>query len=118
MVSLDAAAKGMGLAGKPEGMDGSLAPRLWAQGREAQEQVLEYVAQDVRTTAALYLAICQKRQMRWITKAGWPAKVPWYPTFSEGRLLSVREAMDQPPPDTSWLADPWPREKFSGWLEA
>ena len=47
-VGLDAAAKGMGLAGKSKGMSGAVAPVLWAEGR--REEVLQYVAQDVRTT--------------------------------------------------------------------
>ena len=38
------AAKSMGLPGKPEGMSGSQAPRLWADGHF--KEVLEYVAQD------------------------------------------------------------------------
>ena len=50
-VGLDAAAKGMGLAGKTEGMNGAIAPVLWAEGR--REEVLGYVAQDVRTTLEL-----------------------------------------------------------------
>ncbi len=50
-VSLDAAAKGMELAGKPEGMNGAKAPVLWAEGK--REDVLRYVAQDVRTTLDL-----------------------------------------------------------------
>ena len=50
-VSLNAAAKGMGLAGKPEGMSGAMAPVLWAEGK--REEVLRYVAQDARTTLEL-----------------------------------------------------------------
>jgi predicted PolB exonuclease-like 3'-5' exonuclease len=50
-VGLDAAARGMNLAGKPEGMSGAVAPVLWAEGR--REEVLAYVAQDVRTTLEL-----------------------------------------------------------------
>ena len=53
-VGLDAAAKGMGLAGKTKGMSGELAPVLWAEGR--REEVLKYVAQDVRTTLDLATA--------------------------------------------------------------
>ena len=34
--SLDAAARGMGTAGKPEGMNGKLAPALWAEGRREE----------------------------------------------------------------------------------
>ena len=43
---LEKAAEGMGIAGKPAGMSGDQAPRLWARGQ--QQQVLEYVAQYVR----------------------------------------------------------------------
>jgi predicted PolB exonuclease-like 3'-5' exonuclease len=50
-VGLDAAAKGMGLAGKCKGMSGAVARVLWAQGK--REEVLQYVAQDVRTTMDL-----------------------------------------------------------------
>ena len=41
-VGLDAAARGMGITGKPEGMSGAVAPVLWAEGR--REEVLRYVA--------------------------------------------------------------------------
>ena len=47
-LGLDTAAKGMGLPGKTPGMSGDKAPLYWAQGR--RKEVLEYVAQDVRTT--------------------------------------------------------------------
>ena len=53
-VGLDAAARGMGLAGKTKGMTGELAPVLWAQGK--REEVLRYVSQDVRTTMELATA--------------------------------------------------------------
>ena len=45
-LGLEAAAKGMGVAGKTPGMTG--ADRYWAQGR--YEEVLKYLAQDVRPT--------------------------------------------------------------------
>src|SRR5450759_3950684 len=45
-VGLENAAKGLGLPGKPPGMSGALAPKLWAEGHF--KEVLEYVAQDVR----------------------------------------------------------------------
>jgi hypothetical protein len=58
-VGLDKAAQGMGLPGKPPGMSGIKAPRLWAQGHF--KEVLEYVAQDVRT--AMQLAqTCEQRR--------------------------------------------------------
>jgi hypothetical protein len=42
-VGLDAAARGMGIKGKPEGMSGAVAPVLWAEGK--REEVLSYVVQ-------------------------------------------------------------------------
>ena len=58
-VSLDAAAKGMGLAGKP--MNGADAPKLWAEGK--RQEVLEYVGQDVRTTMEVALTCESLRQV-------------------------------------------------------
>jgi len=43
MVSLDAAAKGMGIPGKAYGLTGEDAPKLWRQSREMQEKVLSIV---------------------------------------------------------------------------
>ena len=45
-----AAARGMGVDGKPEGMNGRLAPALRAEGKR---KLLRYVGQDVRTTLDL-----------------------------------------------------------------
>lgn len=113
MCGLDAAAKGMGLAGKTEGMSGAKAPILWKEGRKAQEKVLEYVVQDARTTAEVYEAVVWEGHLRWITKRG--GLSVWTPTFKDGRMLTCRECLELPLPDTSWMDNPWPREKFAGW---
>ena len=108
-VSLDAAARGMGLERKPEGMNGALAPALWAEGK--REEVLRYVAQDVRTTLEL-ARVCESRgELRWVARSG---KVRCM-TLGEG-WLTVREALGLPLPDTSWMDEPWPRERFTGWM--
>jgi len=108
-VSLDRAAKTMGLSGKEEGLSGALAPRLWAEGR--QQDVINYVIQDVETTLDLALICEQRRQLRWTTRRG---------TIGELKLpkgwLSVRNAMNLPEPDTSWMTNPWSRKKFLDWL--
>lgn len=108
-LSLDKAAKGMGLAGKTEGMDGALAPRLWQQGEH--QKVLDYLTQDVRTTLDLAVACEKQRALRWISNTG---------RLQELKLqrgwLAVKEALNLPLPDTSWMHTPWPREKFTGWL--
>ena len=111
MVGLDTAAKGMGLEGKTEGMRGDLAPEMWAQDRKAQEKVLEYVAQDVRTTKELYEAIREKGHLHWVSKSGRSN----YWRLRQGSSLVVSDALQVPEPDTSWMRNPWQRSKFYGW---
>jgi hypothetical protein len=108
-IGLDAACHGMGLAGKPEGMNGAIAPQAWAEGR--YQEVLDYVAGDVVEPLRLAELIERRGWLTWWTKRGNPANV------IIPRLLTVREAMELPLPDTSWMTDPWPRSKFYGWTE-
>jgi len=110
-VSLDAVARGTGVAGKPEGMIGKLAPALWAEGK--REEVLRYVGQDVRTTLDLARACESCGAFRWVARSG---KVRCM-TLGEG-WLTVREALELPLPDTSWMDEPWLRERFTGWTGA
>ena len=109
-LSLNKVAHGMGLSGKTEGMNGALAPVLWAEGR--YQEVMDYVAQDARTTLEVFQAAQKHGYLSWISRAG--RRQIWRP--AAGRWLTVREAMDLPLPDTSWMTNPWPREKFTGWL--
>ena len=30
--------------------------------------------------------------------------------------LTAEEALELPPPNTSWMDEPWPRERFTGWM--
>jgi len=108
-VSLDAAARGMGLPGKPEGMNGAMAPVLWAEGK--REAVLDYVAQDVRTTAELATQCEACGALRWITKSGRARRM----MLPEG-WLTAEEAEELPQPNTSWMTDPWVRADFTAWL--
>ena len=108
-VGLDAAARGMGIAGKPEGMSGAVAPVLWAEGK--REEVLGYVAQDVRITLELATACEFCGTFRWIARNGKLREM----ALPEG-WLSVKLAEKLPLPDTSWMDEPWPRTKFTGWL--
>lgn len=112
MVGLDATAKGMGLAGKLEGMGGALAPKMWAGSLADQERVLTYVAQDARTTAEVYERILCEERLFWLSKNGVVRRwaLPW------SVIPTVREALELPLPNTSWMTDPWKREKFVGWL--
>ncbi len=108
-VSLDAAARGMGVDGKPEGMNGKLAPSLWAEGK--REEVLRYVGQDVRTTLAL-ATVCESCGVfRWVARSGRLRTM----SLSQG-WLAVEEALELPLPDTSWMDEPWSRTKFTAWM--
>ncbi len=109
-LGLDKAAKGMGLRGKPPGMSGEMAPRMWAEGRF--QEVLVYVQQDVLTILELAYAVDIRRDLRWLSNSGRQQILP----LPSG-WLTVKEAQMLPLPDTSWMSNPWPRSKFSKWLE-
>lgn len=110
-LGLDTAAKGMGLAGKVEGLSGSLAPILWHDGQ--YDTVLRYVEQDVRTTLEVALAIERYKHIRWTSKAGRLNTVP------VDRLLTVREALELDEPDTSWMTgERLTRSRFTEWMTA
>jgi len=109
-LGLDAVAKGLRLPGKQVGVDGSLVPRMWQSGQ--YEQVLSYVAQDVRTVIDIAQRVDAVRQVQWTARSGRVNRVPIR------RWLTVQEAMRLPEPDTSWMRNPWPRSRFTGWLKA
>ncbi len=108
-VSLNAAAQGMGLPGKPEGMNGAMAPVLWSEGQ--RNVVLDYVAQDVRTTLALAIECENRRELRWITKSGKPRTM----RLPSG-WLTMQQAERLPQPNTSWMTEPWRRTDFTAWM--
>jgi hypothetical protein len=107
-LALDKAAKGMGLPGKTPGMTGDLAPRYWQEGR--RQEVLEYVAQDVRTTLDLAYIAEKRGQLNWISNSGKPQflKLPdgWF---------NVKDALGLPEPDISWMKNPMRRSGFTKW---
>ncbi len=109
-LALDTAAKGMGLSGKTPGMRGELAPIYWQEGK--RQEVLHYLTQDVRTTLGLAQEVEAAGALSWTARSGRPQNL----AMRQG-WLTVREALALPLPDTSWMRDPWPRGKFSGWLE-
>jgi len=108
-ISLDKACKGMGLMGKPHGMSGAEAPLAWKQGRH--QEVLDYVANDVVQPLLLAEEVEEQRRIMWVARSGRLVGV-----YLE-RWLTVREALELPEPDTSWMDDPWPRSKFYEWTE-
>jgi hypothetical protein len=109
-LALDKAAQGMGLPGKLPGMNGALAPEYWKNGK--QGIVLDYVAQDVRTTLAVAGAVEARRALRWISMNG-NEQFLRMPTG----WLNVENALKLPLPITTRMRNPWTRAKFTGWLE-
>lgn len=108
-VSLEKAAQGHGIRGKPPGMAGFLAPQKWAQGHH--QEVIDYVAQDVRITLEVAKKSDEQRSFRWITSKGAVSSM----ALPKG-WLNVRSALELPEPDTSWMSSPIPRARFTDWL--
>jgi hypothetical protein len=108
-VALDKAAEGLRIQGKLPGMSGRLAPQLWAQGQH--QQVIDYVCQDVRVAMQVAQSSERSKKFRWMTRRGTPS----FMDLPRG-WLPVREAMDLPSPDTSWMSNPIPRSRFTRWL--
>ena len=109
-LALNKAAQGMGLPGKLPGMSGEFAPLYWKEGK--QSIVLDYVAQDVRTTLEVANAVEAHRALRWISMTGNEQflRIP-------GGWLNVERALKLPLPITTRMRNPWTRAKFTGWLE-
>ncbi|MCD6355740.1 MAG: ribonuclease H-like domain-containing protein [Anaerolineaceae bacterium] len=110
-ISMEKAAQGMGLEGKLAGMQGSLAPKMWREGRYSE--VLVYVAQDAKVTLDLARAGNQEKTIRWVSRRGRTRTC----ALKDG-WLPVERALQEPEPDVSWMDSPWPRSRFTGWLDA
>lgn len=107
-LGLDACAKGCGLPGKTEGMDGARAPELWQAGEYAK--VLEYVGQDVKTTIDIAEVVERQKGFDWTAKSGRRNSV------RINKWLTVAECLKLTEPDNSWMSEPMQRSAFMGWL--
>lgn len=107
-VGLAKVAEALGV-GESKLMAGADAPKHWAAGDH--QLVLDYVAGDCRITEAVTARIAAQGFLRWRTQRGTIASEPM------PRLEPVRALLDSPLPDTSWMSDPIPREKFTAWLD-
>lgn len=106
-VGLASVADGLGIAEKKL-MHGADAPKQWAAGNH--QAVLDYVAGDCSITEQVIAAIVAGGRFAWRTKKGTLSYEPC------PKLRRVRELLDAPAPDTSWMSDPLPRAKFTAWL--
>jgi hypothetical protein len=109
-VGLAAAADGLQVPGKLEGVLGIDAPSLWAKGEH--DKVLEYVKQDVRMTLAVAEKSAQQKKFQWKTRKGTISQMPL-----RSGWFTVEKAMQRPLPDTSWMTDPPSRSSFSSWIQ-
>lgn len=114
MAGLEAVAKGMGLGGKAEPEGGVMAPILWKRDLKSQQRVLRYVARDALLTCQIYMAILAEGFLRWVTASG--KRTVWEPPQASGRLLTVKEALELPLPDTSWMKNPRTRASAVAWM--
>ena len=104
-------AQAMDIEGKTPGVSGELAPQLWADGHV--QTVLDYVAQDVRMTLQVAEQSEQNHALRWVTRKGQGQTR----TFNiPNGWLTVREALELPEPDTSWMDKPLNRHAMLQWM--
>ncbi|MCH8217714.1 MAG: ribonuclease H-like domain-containing protein [Planctomycetes bacterium] len=109
-VKLAKVAEAMGIT-QEKRMDGADAPKEWRAGQH--QAVMDYVLGDCQMTNLIVLAIQKARQVRWVTGKGSVSSKPM------PRLKPVKEVIQDPEPDQSWMESPLPRSKFHKWaLEA
>ena len=110
-LSLKAAAEGMGTSPKMDGMDGRKALEYWGDG--LRDVVLSYCGMDALATWDLARQTDSMGRLDWVSRSGRNQRLE-----IPGGWLSVRDAMALDLPDTSWMANPIPREHYTGWLKS
>ena len=108
-LGLSAAAAGMGVGAKSEGITGSDAPDMWATGR--REEVIAYCTQDAALTLQVATACQSRRRLNWTARSGRPNSL----SLPSG-WLTVVDAAVLPLPDTAWMDNPMSRSAFDAWL--
>ncbi len=106
-VGLEAVGKAMGIKQKKI-MKGADAPKEWRAGN--YNLVQEYVLNDSRITNDIILAVMKQKKISWITKSGQQKSEVIH------RLKMVREILNDPEPDQSWMDKPLPRRTFYQWF--
>lgn len=88
-------------------MDGSKAPLLWRNGEFSA--VKDYLTYDVIQPLKLAYHIQKTREIVWTSNSGKPQRLVT-------DMLTVKEALKLPYPNTSWMKDPKPRWEFYNWI--
>lgn len=108
VVSLAKVGEGLGI-GLEKSMTAAEAPRAWAAGEH--QRVLDYVVGDCRMTNAIVECIAERGELRWRTARGSLSNKALRP------LRRVRELLDLPLPDQSWMERPLAKSSFSAWID-
>lgn len=108
-IGLAAVADGLGIAQKKL-MSADKAPVEWNRGNH--KVVLDYVAGDCTLTNRVVAAIELERRVRWRTKKGDVKSEPMR------ALRPVKDVMNDPAPDQSWMSEPRPPSAYWAWLRA
>jgi hypothetical protein len=88
-------------------MSGKSAPLLW-RNKEFYA-VKKYLKYDVTQPLKLAYHLERTETINWIAKSGRPNTL-------RTKMLTVKDAMKLPEPDTSWMKDPKPRMDFVKWI--
>jgi len=118
LLSFQKALEGAGLKGKLKrvtlttgkviyNMDGAMAPQLWAEGEF--QAVLDYLLEDVKQLLELAVVVERRKGIHWISGSGKPQ------TLEFKKLLTVKECLEIPEPDVSWMSNPPKRADFVDW---
>lgn len=119
-LGLDKAAKGANIQGKLhhvtlsngqklDDMSGGKAPGLWKAGE--YKAVLDYLADDVRSTLELAEWIEKNKMIRWISERGYEQKI-YVP-----KLYTVKECLELDPVLPEWVTNPVERKSMMEWIK-
>ena len=107
-VGLAKVAEAMGIS-QEKLMAGADAPKEWRAGNH--QKVMDYCLGDCQMTNLVVLAILEAQMVRWVTARGTVSSKPI------PRLKTVKEVMQDPEPDQSWMDTPIPKTKFCEWVQ-
>jgi hypothetical protein len=107
-VALAKVAEAMGIS-QEKHMDGADAPKEWRAGNH--QKVMDYCLGDCQMTNLIVLAILEARQVQWVTARGTVSSKPM------PCLKTVKEVIQDPEPDQSWMDTPIPKTKFCEWVQ-
>lgn len=119
-LGLDKAAKGVGIKGKLhevtlsdgtilEDMSGARAPELWKAGE--YQAVLDYLADDVRSTLELAEWVRDNKKIRWTSEKGYEQVI------HVPKLYTVKECLDLNPILPKWVTNPVSKKSMMEWID-